>query len=63
MHQPPVRSTDWHNLEETRERDWLDQWAQGHLDANTLQPAIQSGTWRVWPKGETYVPFLAGSIR
>jgi hypothetical protein len=38
---------DWHALEETRERLWLDQWARDIINPHTLQPTdVDAGTTR-----------------
>ncbi|MBZ6211585.1 hypothetical protein KVH31_34385 [Streptomyces olivaceus] len=42
---------DWHALEATRERFWLDQWTRGLIDTHTLEPAAPAA------------PALAGSLR
>ncbi|CQR59208.1 hypothetical protein [Streptomyces leeuwenhoekii] len=45
---------DWHALEETNERVWLDQWARGAIDPHSLRPH------RPAPAPE---PALTGSTR
>ncbi|PSK57035.1 hypothetical protein B0E38_02566 [Streptomyces sp. 111WW2] len=45
---------DWHALENTREREWLDQWMRGRINPTTLQPE---------PAATHPEPALAGSLR